>query len=87
IRGVDSSYTVSSLVEKGFLEEAGRLEVPGRPILYKTTDEFFRVFHVRDIDELLEVPEIAALRAAETEEPAQESTNAETEDKEEPAEE
>ena len=87
IRGVDSSYTVSSLVEKGFLEEAGRLEVPGRPILYKTTDEFFRVFHVRDVDELLEVPEIAALRAAETEEPAQESKNAETEDKEEPAEE
>ncbi len=65
IRGVDSSYTVSSLAEKGFIEEDGRLDVPGRPILYKTTAEFLRVFHVRDVDELLEIPEIAALRAAE----------------------
>ena len=65
IRGVDSSYTVSSLVDKGFIEEDGRLDVPGRPILYKTTAEFLRVFHVRDVEELLEIPEIAALRAAE----------------------
>ena len=67
VRGVDSAYTVSSLVEKGFIEEAGRLDVPGRPILYRTSPEFFRVFHVRDIDELLEIPEIAALRAEKNE--------------------
>ncbi len=63
VRGVDSAYTVSSLVEKGFIEEAGRLDVPGRPILYQTSAEFLRVFHVRDVEELLEIPEIAALRA------------------------
>lgn len=63
VRGVDSAYTVSSLLEKGFLEEAGRLDVPGRPILYQTSAEFLRVFHVRDVGELLEIPEIAALRA------------------------
>lgn len=76
IRGVDSSYTVSSLVDKCFIEEDGRLDVPGRPILYKTTAEFLRVFHVRDVEELLEIPEIAALRAAE-EETAREGAQAE----------
>jgi len=64
IRGVDSAYTVSSLAEKGFIEEAGRLDVPGRPILYQTSAEFLRVFHVRTVEELMELPEIAALRAA-----------------------
>ena len=77
IRGVDSSYTVSSLVDKGFIEEDGRLDVPGRPILYRTTAEFLRVFHVRDVDELLEIPEIAALRAAE-EETAQQNIETDT---------
>ena len=64
IRGVDSSYTVSSLADKGFIEDAGRLDVPGRPILYRTSEEFLRVFHVRSAEELLEIPEVAALRSS-----------------------
>ena len=43
VRGVDSSYTVSSLAEKGLIEPAGRLDAPGRPTLYKTTEAFLRV--------------------------------------------
>ena len=57
VRGVDSSYTVSSLAEKGFIEECGRLEVPGRPILYKTTDAFLRVFGLSSLGELPPLPE------------------------------
>lgn len=57
VRGVDSSYTVSSLVEKGFIEECGRLEVPGRPILYKTTDAFLRVFGLNSLAGLPPLPD------------------------------
>ena len=42
IRGVDSSYSVSALLNKKLIQEAGRLNVPGRPILYKTTPDFLR---------------------------------------------
>jgi len=52
IRGVDSSYTVSSLCEKGFIEDAGRLEVPGRPMTYRTTDLFLRTFGLQSLDDL-----------------------------------
>ncbi|MBC8570932.1 SMC-Scp complex subunit ScpB [Oscillospiraceae bacterium NSJ-54] len=52
IRGIDSSSVVSSLVEKGLVEEAGRLELPGRPIAYRTTANFLRCFGVSSIDEL-----------------------------------
>lgn len=55
IRGVDSSYTVGMLVEKGLIYESGRLEVPGRPILYKTTHDFLRCFGLNSINELPEV--------------------------------
>ena len=65
VRGVDSSYTVGSLMEKGILEEAGRLDVPGRPILLRTTAEFLRIFGVSSYEELAELPEIRALRAEE----------------------
>lgn len=68
VRGVDSTHTVSSLADKGFIEEAGRLDVPGRPILYKTSSQFLRVFGVRDVSELLMIPEIAALRPETAEE-------------------
>ena len=44
IRGIDSSGVVNTLVEKGLIEEAGRLELPGRPIAYRTTDTFLRCF-------------------------------------------
>lgn len=56
VRGVDSAYTVSSLVEKGFIEEAGRLEVPGRPTLFRTTDQFLRVFGLSTLSDLTPLP-------------------------------
>ena len=52
IRGVDCFYGINSLIEKGLLEERGRLEAPGRPRLYGTTDAFLRVFGLSDIAEL-----------------------------------
>ena len=52
IRGVDSSYAVSSLLDKGLIEATGRLEAPGRPMLYGTTDKFLRVFGLNDLSEL-----------------------------------
>ena len=55
LRGVDSSYTVGMLVEKGLIYESGRLEVPGRPILYKTTHDFLRCFGLNSIHELPEI--------------------------------
>lgn len=52
VRGVESTYTVNSLVEKGFIEACGRLEAPGRPVLYKTTDMFLRVFGLASLLDL-----------------------------------
>lgn len=57
IRGIDSSSVVNSLVEKNLLEEAGRLDVPGRPIAYKTTPAFLRCFQLSSIDELPPLPD------------------------------
>ena len=56
IRGVDSSGTVSSLAEKGLITECGRLEVPGRPIQYRTTPVFLRSFGLSSLDELPDLP-------------------------------
>lgn len=61
VRGVDSSYAVTSLLDKGLIEAAGRLEAPGRPMLYVTTDKFLRVFGINSLDEL---PQTEALSAA-----------------------
>ena len=52
IRGVDSSYSVSALLNKKLIEEAGRLNVPGRPIQYKTTPDFLRTFGLSSLEEL-----------------------------------
>ena len=52
IRGVDSSYSVSALLNKKLIEEAGRLNVPGRPIQYRTTADFLRTFAIGSLDEL-----------------------------------
>ncbi len=52
IRGVDSSYSVGALLNKKLIEEAGRLNVPGRPILYKTTADFLRTFGLSTLEEL-----------------------------------
>ncbi len=56
VRGVDCSGVVSTLVEKGLLEEKGRLELPGRPLLYGTTQNFLRCFGLKNLSELPEVP-------------------------------
>ena len=55
LRGVDSSYTISALLNKKLIEEQGRLSVPGRPILYGTTPDFLRTFGLGSLDELPEV--------------------------------
>ncbi len=57
IRGVDSTYTVGLLLERDLIEENGRLAVPGRPILYRTTKNFLRTFSLSSLDELPELPD------------------------------
>ena len=59
IRGVDSSYTVGLLLDRHLIEECGRLQVPGRPRLYRTTQAFLRAFHLNSLDELPEMPGMA----------------------------
>ncbi|MDE5884701.1 MAG: SMC-Scp complex subunit ScpB [Oscillospiraceae bacterium] len=58
VRGIDSSSIVNSLHDKGLLEEAGRIDVPGRPVAYRTTDVFLRSFGLHSLEDLpaLEVP-------------------------------
>ena len=57
VRGVDSSQTVLNLVEKGLVEEAGRLDIPGRPISYRTTQGFLRNFGMKSLEELPPLPD------------------------------
>ena len=52
IRGVDSSYTLTLLLERDLIEECGRLQVPGRPRLYRTTENFLRSFHLTSLKDL-----------------------------------
>ena len=60
IRGVDSAYSISALINKKLIEEAGRLNVPGRPIQYKTTPAFLRTFGISSLEELpaIEKPDL-----------------------------
>lgn len=57
VRGVDCSGVMSSLVEKGLIEERGRLELPGRPLIYGTTQQFMRCFSLEDLADLPPLPE------------------------------
>lgn len=59
IRGVDSSYSVAALLNKHLIEEAGRLNVPGRPIQYRTTSDFLRTFGLSSLDELPPIEKIS----------------------------
>ena len=52
VRGVDSSSSVSGLLEKGLIEEAGRLDLPGRPVAFRTTDVFLRCFGLSSLEDL-----------------------------------
>ena len=56
VRGVDSSYPVSLLLERDLIEEAGKLAVPGRPTLFRTTKNFLRTFELNSLAELPELP-------------------------------
>ncbi|MGO5028176.1 SMC-Scp complex subunit ScpB [Candidatus Agathobaculum pullicola] len=56
LRGVDSGGTVAGLLEKGLIEEAGRLDVPGRPMLFRTTEAFLRTFGLSGLEELPALP-------------------------------
>lgn len=57
VRGVDCSGVVGSLTTKGLIEEKGRLELPGRPLLYGTTDNFLRCFQIDSLDNLPPLPQ------------------------------
>lgn len=57
VRGVDCSASISSLLRRGLIEERGRLELPGRPLIYGTTPNFLRCFSLSSIDELPAIPE------------------------------
>lgn len=60
VRGVDSSYTVGVLLERGLIERCGKLDVPGRPSLLRTTEVFLRTMGVSSLDELPELPDISS---------------------------
>ena len=57
IRGVDSAYTMSLLLDRKLIEECGRLQVPGRPHLYRTTSQFLRAFHLTNLEDLPDLPD------------------------------
>ena len=59
IRGVDSAYSVGALLNKKLIEEAGRLNVPGRPIQYRTTPDFLRTFGISSLEELPEIEKVS----------------------------
>lgn len=59
IRGVDSSYSVGALLNKNLIEEAGRLNVPGRPIQYQTTPDFLRTFGLSSLKDLPDIEKVS----------------------------
>lgn len=71
VRGVDSSYTVRSLIDKGLIEECGKLDAPGRPTLFRTTDAFLRAFALSTVKSLPRLDETSEQLSfpLETEEP------------------
>ena len=65
IRGVDSSYTVSTLLDRGLIEPAGRLDAPGRPTLYQTSALFLRTMGLTSLEELPVLPDMTSSEGAE----------------------
>ena len=59
IRGVDSSYSITALLNKKLIEDAGRLNVPGRPIQYRTTADFLRTFALNSLEDLPEIEKVS----------------------------
>ena len=72
IRGVDSAYSISALMNKKLIEEAGRLNVPGRPIQYQTTPAFLRTFGLSSLEELPPIEKVSFGEPLTGEEPAAE---------------
>ncbi len=60
VRGVDSSYTVGVLTERGLIEPCGKLDVPGRPTIYKTGEVFLRTMGISSVEELPALPDIGS---------------------------
>ena len=58
VRGVDSSYTVGVLTQRGLIEPCGKLDVPGRPAVFKTTDIFLRTMGISELSELPPLPDM-----------------------------
>ena len=71
IRGVDSAYSISALMNKKLICEAGRLNVPGRPIQYATTPDFLRTFGLNSLEELPEIERVSFGEAESVQEPAE----------------
>ena len=67
VMGVDCSGPISSLVQKGLIEEKGRLDLPGRPLVYGTTDRFLRCFSLNSLDDLPELPKTDEVESLSTE--------------------
>lgn len=63
VRGVDCSGPISSLVQKGLIEEKGRLDLPGRPLIYGTTDRFLRCFSLNSLEDLPELPKTESVES------------------------
>ena len=59
IRGVDSTYSITALLNKKLIEDAGRLNVPGRPIQYRTTPDFLRTFALNSLEDLPEIEKVS----------------------------
>lgn len=79
VRGVDCSGVVTTLVEKGLIEERGRLELPGKPLLYGTTKNFLRCFGINDLSGLPPLPKNENAEESTAEQiPLDEETSAET---------
>lgn len=80
VRGVDSSYTVNLLLERGLIEEAGKLSAPGRPTLFRTTTHFLRCFNLSSLEELPPLPQTGEeAKLAEELQKAEDSLKAEPE--------
>ena len=65
VRGVDSSYTVGVLAERGLIEVCGKLDVPGRPSLFRTTDVFLRAMGIEKLSELPPLPDMSSTEGIE----------------------
>lgn len=67
VRGVDSSYAMNSLIDKGLIEACGRLDAPGRPMIYMTTEKFLRVFGINSLEDLPQTESLEDLAKNEAE--------------------